>query len=277
MTDESFEYKSRIDATGKRFLKTVGQIYARRRQQTEYDPEALKSFVSIGVDERMDVASTASVLQNWFSKARKNAVASDERLLENNLVASMKTLPVRQRRANIAEMASTSTKLFQPTQENQNSFLASGSEVNLHRARFDSLFRAETIANDVPSANQALTEQPAEAGPMPKLLLKRKAAWSGIVRHQSLDAANVVRGIAQDVHEVEVAAPLQNSEVKDSETSLRLLQYQHQRYVFVTTAAKLCTEPRNSRGIANDVSQLSSRDNKALELTEQVRRYLDTN
>ena len=277
MTDESFEYKSRIDATGKRFLKTVGQIYARRRQKKEYDPE--ESFVSIGVDERMNVASTASVLQNWFSKARKNAVASDERLLENNLLASMKTLPARQRRANIAEMASTSTMLFQPTQENQNAVLACGSEVNLHRARFDSLFRAETIANEVPSANQALMEQPAEAGPMPKLLLKRKAAWSGIVRHQSSDAANAVRGIAPDVHEVEVAAPLQNSEVKDSETSVRLLRYQHQRYVFVTTAAKLCTatEPRNSRGIASDVLQLSSRDNKALEPTEQVRRYLDTN
>jgi len=164
----------------------------------------------------------------------------------------MKTLPARQRRANIAEMASTSTMLFQPTEENQNAVLASGSEVNLHRARFDSLFRAETIANEVPSANQALMEQPAEAGPMPKLLLKRKAAWSGIVRHQSSDAANAVRGIAPDVHEVEVAAPLQNSEVKDSETSVRLLRYQHQ-----------------SRGIASDVLQLSSRDNKALEPTEQ--------
>ena len=79
--------------------------------------------------------------------------------------------------------------------------------------------------------------------------------------------------IAHIVAKARVAhtAPLQNSEVKDSKTSVRMLRFQHQRCVFVTTAAKLCTEPRNRIGIANKASQQSSGDKMDTELTDQVR------
>ena len=226
-------------------------------------------FLSIGFDERMTVSTAGSMLQNLVSKAT-NAVttaASDKRLLN-----SIQLLQAPQRRASFVEIASASTMLFQPTQENQNDLRAKVSEVNMHRARFDSLFRSETIAHGIPDVNQNVMEQTAETGPLPKLLLKRKAAWSGIVRNRVSEAANAIQGEhSQDEHEAEVSATLKKTQVKDSNTSVRILRFQHQRYVSDTIVAKMYSESRNSIGIANEGLQQSRTAKIASEPSEQVR------
>jgi len=235
ITDESFEYKSRIDATGKRFSKIFGRVHARRNQKKEIDPEEMK-LLSIGVDERMTVSTAGSMLQNLVSKATNAVINSGS---DKRLQNSIQTLQAPQRRAIFVEIASASTMLFQPTQENQNDLRATVTEVNMHRARFDSLFRSETIANGIPDVNQNVMEQTAEAGPSPKFLLKRKAAWSGIDQTRVSEASNAVRGEhSQDEHEAEFNA-LKRAQVKDSDTSERLLRYQQQRYAFKTIVVKI--------------------------------------
>jgi hypothetical protein len=190
-------------------LKITGQVYARKTQQTSAIPELSKLIEPKEVDEIAMFPSSKLVDQQ--QKTQVQGLTSHDDPIGLKLG---KRTPMAQ---------------FQNIRANSNS-IASKSEETSHRARFDSLFRTEIIKNDAGTAIQATTEK-SDVGTVPKLLLKRKAAWSGIVGIRRSDPANSNRAVDdQSDAAAEVGAHLPQSEVPYSD-SVRL-RFQRQRCVF---------------------------------------------
>ena len=190
-------------------MKITGQVYARKTQQTSAIPELSKLIEPKEVDEIAMFPSSKLVDQQ--QKTQVQGLTSHDDPIGLKLG---KRTPMAQ---------------FQNIRANSNS-IASKSEETSHRARFDSLFRTEIIKNDAGTAIQATTEK-SDVGTVPKLLLKRKAAWSGIVGIRRSDPANSNRAVDdQSGAAAEVGAHLPQSEVPYSD-SVRL-RFQRQRCVF---------------------------------------------
>jgi hypothetical protein len=190
-------------------LKITGQVYARKTQQTTVIPELSKLVESKEVDEiAMFPSSKLTVDQQ--QKSQVQGLTSYDNPI--GLKVGKRT-PIAQ---------------FQNIQANSNS-IASMSEETSHRARFNSLFRTEIVKNDAGTVIQATTEK-SDVGTVPKLLLKRKAAWSGIVGIRRSDPANSNRAV-DDQSDVaaEVGAHMPQPEVPFSD-SVRL-RFQRQRCV----------------------------------------------
>jgi hypothetical protein len=206
-TDESFEYKNHLDTTGKRFLKVTGQVYARKNQQSAFDPDGLKFFDSMGDDRYLVPSlSSTSVLSKTVSYSETNNRDED-----------------------LTKKAMLPATIFQPqtTKMNLNSLNASKNENSLHREKFDSLFHSEKIVkNDQGALGKALVAELA----VPKLLLKRKAAWSGVVVNRGPAAANADISEHLDALVAEDGPHQQKAGFTDLH-AVRL-QFQHQRYVF---------------------------------------------
>jgi hypothetical protein len=135
-----------------------------------------------------------------------------------------------------ANLIAPSTQ-FQPTQANANSYASTG-EQNSHKAMFNSLFKAEWTKNDAGTFLQSLTEENADTESGPKLLLKRKAAWSGIVGNRGSDVANLIQ---EDGNQNEFAAEFGTHSQQTQVIHMNLVrrqhmnsvrrQFQHQRFV----------------------------------------------
>ena len=212
-TDESFEYKNHIHSTGNHFIQIAGQIYSRRNQQTVMRPKLLKSLQSDVVNDPLMVPAKV---------VRRRTVSKDKSLMnDDNLVGHQAGMGT-------AKFMKSKTHV-QNNQAHAYSSAGVPGETS-HRAIFDSLFRAEMTQIDAGNETQALIEETLNAVIVPKVILKRKAAWSGIVGnrdHQAL-SSNLADGNSNEQN-TEVGANLQESPVTYSETVR--LQFQLPRFV----------------------------------------------
>jgi len=225
-------------------LKVTGLVYARQIQPSEFDAEQLKSFDSMG-DVQDTVPSANVALQKSISHSKQ--IKSDE---------------------NSTKVEMLIASAIQPQQSKMKSLNAGMIEDGLHRARFDSLFRSETIKIDQDTVSHAAARESSEAGAVPKLLLKRKAAWSGIVGIRGTDATNVNRvEHSTDVIGSEVEPPRQNTAV---DLQAVRLQFRQQRYaMFGLKNLSECAEYRIRRRSVNDVSQQNN-GNQASDISQHV-------
>jgi hypothetical protein len=136
-----------------------------------------------------------------------------------------------------------SSTQFQPTQANANSYASTGEQIS-HKAMLNSLFKAEWTKNDAATLLQSSTEENADAGSRPNLLLKRKAAWSGIVGNRGSDVVNVIQEDGnQNEFAAEVGAHSQQTQVihmnsvRQQHMSSVRRQFQYQRFVCSVRAA----------------------------------------
>jgi hypothetical protein len=248
-TDESFEYKNHIDSTGKCFTKITGQVYALGNQPSSFNLEYVKSFETSGADELFMAPSGKFARRNNVSKVETfthddgdNPIGFQAEIRTANLIAP--------------------TTQFQPTQANANSYASTG-EQNSHEAMFKSLFKAEWTKNDAGTVLQSLTEENADTGSGPggpKLLLKRKAAWSGIVGNRGSDVANLIQEDGnQNEFAAEVGAHSQQTQVvhmnlvrRQHMNSVRR-QFQHQRFVCSVHAASTRALTRTFAGSSTEI------------------------
>lgn len=186
-------------------MKVSGQVYAQQNQQSAFDVRELILCDSIERNQH-SVHSSMPTLPNTVSHSKKMIYEED---------------PTKN------AMLNASIARLQPSKMNLKSLHAIKKEDGLHRAKFDSLFQSATIVN---TDHETMSHLPAKESAVPKLLLKRKAAWSGVVAIRGSDAANddIVEK-NPDVLVTEVRPPQQQAGVADIH-AVRL-QFQHQRYV----------------------------------------------
>jgi hypothetical protein len=123
-----------------------------------------------------------------------------------------------------------STTHFQYNQTHKYSSASVTGETS-HREIFDSLFRAEMTKIDAGNEPQAIIKEKLNADIVPKLILKRKAAWSGIVGSRDHQVLSSIPAVGNpNEQNTAVGANLQQSTGTYSESAR--LQFQLPRFVF---------------------------------------------
>ncbi len=195
-------------------MKITGKIYARRREQTAFSPKFFKSLQSDGDNEPLMVS--ADVM-------RQKTISKVKSLMNNdNLVGH----EAEKRTVKFVE----STTHFQHNQAHQFSS-ASVTGKTSHTSIFHSLFRAEMTNIEAGNEPQASIEEKMNADIVPKLVLTRKAAWSGIVGNRDHQALSSILAVGNpNEQNTEDGANLQQSPVTYSESVRN--QYRLPRFVF---------------------------------------------